>query len=191
MASVQALIVSARRPGRAFGFGAQSLIKDLITGSSCCSRGLIGIVDVVEVGRPSWHRGAKRCGLRSTSSAGVRRSLRVPFPTPLAAFSPPQPWLGPARRRGHAAARGAVGWSGARRAQRVGESGGRRESRSGAGTPRRRKVSSWVLAAPERVLRPPHGQKKSRPTSVLDAEYERAPSTRQGPRVRSRALAVS
>src|SRR5262245_59444184 len=47
---VQALLVSAGVLGLAVGLGAQSLIKDVITGFFILFEGLIGVGDVIEVG---------------------------------------------------------------------------------------------------------------------------------------------
>ena len=57
---VQALLVSAGVLGLAVGLGAQSLIKDVITGFFILFEGLIGVGDVIEVGGAYGHRGSHR-----------------------------------------------------------------------------------------------------------------------------------
>ncbi len=62
---VQALLVSAGVLGLAVGLGAQSLIKDVITGFFILFEGLIGVGDVIEVGG---HTGTvETIGLRVTT----------------------------------------------------------------------------------------------------------------------------
>jgi small conductance mechanosensitive channel len=62
---VQALLVSAGVLGLAIGLGAQSLIKDVITGFFILFEGLIGVGDVIEVGS---HTGVvESIGLRVTT----------------------------------------------------------------------------------------------------------------------------
>ncbi len=82
---VQALLVSAGVLGLAVGFGAQTLIRDLITGVFLLFEGLIAVGDVVEV---DGHRGTvEAVGLRVTKLRAVDGSLRVIPNGQLAAFS--------------------------------------------------------------------------------------------------------
>jgi len=82
---VQALLVSAGVLGLAVGFGAQTLIRDLITGIFLLFEGLIAVGDVVEV---DGHRGTvEAVGLRVTKLREVDGSLRVIPNGQLAAFS--------------------------------------------------------------------------------------------------------
>ena len=82
---VQALLVSAGVVGLAFGFGAQSLIRDLITGIFLLFEGLIAVGDVVEV---DGHQGTvEAIGLRVTKLRAVDGSLRVVPNGQLGAFS--------------------------------------------------------------------------------------------------------
>lgn len=82
---VQALVVSAGVLGVAFGLGAQSLIKDLITGIFLLFEGLIGVGDVVEV---DGHQGTvEAIGLRVTRLRELDGSLRVVPNGQLAAFT--------------------------------------------------------------------------------------------------------
>jgi moderate conductance mechanosensitive channel len=62
---IQALVVSAGVLGLAVGLGAQTLIKDVITGFFILFEGLIGVGDVIEIGG---HTGAvESIGLRVTT----------------------------------------------------------------------------------------------------------------------------
>jgi len=82
---VQALLVSAGVVGLALGFGAQSLIRDLLTGIFLLFEGLIAIGDVVDV---DGHQGTvEAIGLRVTKLRAVDGSLRVIPNGQLAAFS--------------------------------------------------------------------------------------------------------
>jgi small conductance mechanosensitive channel len=82
---VQALLVSAGVLGLALGFGAQTLIRDLITGIFLLFEGLIAVGDVVEV---DGYRGTvEAIGLRVTKLRAVDGSLRVIPNGQLAAFS--------------------------------------------------------------------------------------------------------
>jgi small conductance mechanosensitive channel len=82
---VQALLVSAGVLGLALGFGAQTLIRDLITGIFLLFEGLIAVGDVVEV---DGHRGTvEAIGLRVTKLRALDGSLRVIPNGQLAAFS--------------------------------------------------------------------------------------------------------
>ncbi len=72
---VQALLVSAGVLGLAVGLGAQTLIKDVITGFFILFEGLIGVGDVIEVGS---HTGAvEAIGLRVTKVRMLDGALRV------------------------------------------------------------------------------------------------------------------
>jgi small conductance mechanosensitive channel len=72
---VQALVVSAGVLGLAVGFGAQSLVKDVITGVFLLFEGLIAIGDVVEI---DGHQGTvESIGLRVTKLRAFDGSLRV------------------------------------------------------------------------------------------------------------------
>ena len=82
---VQALVVSAGVLGLAVGFGAQSLVKDVITGMFLLFEGLIGLGDVVEV---DGHEGTvEAIGLRVTKLRAFDGSLRVVPNGQLAAFT--------------------------------------------------------------------------------------------------------
>lgn len=72
---VQALLVSAGVLGLAVGLGAQSLIKDVITGFFLLFEGLIGVGDVIEVGG---HTGTvEAIGLRVTKLRLLNGAQRV------------------------------------------------------------------------------------------------------------------
>lgn len=72
---IQALLVSAGVLGLAVGLGAQTLIKDVITGFFILFEGLIGVGDVIEVGS---HTGAvEAIGLRVTKLRMLDGALRV------------------------------------------------------------------------------------------------------------------
>jgi len=72
---VQALLVSAGVLGLAIGLGAQTLIKDVITGFFILFEGLIGVGDVIEVGG---HAGTvESIGLRVTKIRLLNGALRV------------------------------------------------------------------------------------------------------------------
>ncbi len=72
---VQALLVSAGVLGLAIGLGAQSLIKDVITGFFILFEGLIGVGDVIEVGG---HTGTvEAIGLRVTKLRLLNGAQRV------------------------------------------------------------------------------------------------------------------
>ena len=72
---MQALLVSAGVLGLAVGFGAQTLIKDVITGFFILFEGLIGVGDVIEVGS---HTGTvEAIGLRVTQIRMLNGALRV------------------------------------------------------------------------------------------------------------------
>ena len=72
---VQALLVSAGVLGLAVGLGAQTLIKDVITGFFILFEGLIGVGDVIEVGG---HTGTvESIGLRVTKLRMLNGALRV------------------------------------------------------------------------------------------------------------------
>ena len=72
---VQALLVSAGVLGLAVGLGAQSLIKDVITGFFILFEGLIGVGDVIEVGG---HTGTvEAIGLRVTKVRLLNGAQRV------------------------------------------------------------------------------------------------------------------
>jgi small conductance mechanosensitive channel len=82
---VQALVVSAGVLGLALGFGAQSLVKDVITGMFLLFEGLIGVGDLVEVDD---HQGTvEAIGLRVTKLRAFDGSLRVVPNGQLAAFT--------------------------------------------------------------------------------------------------------
>jgi moderate conductance mechanosensitive channel len=82
---VQALVVSAGVLGLALGFGAQSLVKDVITGIFLLFEGLIAVGDVVEV---DGHHGAvEAIGLRVTKLRAFDGSLHVVPNGQLAAFT--------------------------------------------------------------------------------------------------------
>lgn len=82
---VQALVVSAGVLGLAVGFGAQSLVKDVITGVFLLFEGLIAIGDEVEV---DGHQGTvEAIGLRVTKLRAFDGSLRVVPNGMLAAFT--------------------------------------------------------------------------------------------------------
>jgi small conductance mechanosensitive channel len=72
---VRALLVSAGVLGLAVGLGAQSLIKDVITGFFLLFEGLIAVGDVIEVGT---HTGTvESIGLRVTKMRLLNGALRV------------------------------------------------------------------------------------------------------------------
>lgn len=72
---VQALLVSAGVLGLAIGLGAQTLIKDVITGFFILFEGLINVDDVIEVGP---HTGTvEAIGLRVTKMRMLNGALRV------------------------------------------------------------------------------------------------------------------
>lgn len=82
---VQALVVSAGVLGLAIGFGAQSLVKDVITGVFLLFEGLIAVGDVVEVDA---HQGTvEAIGLRVTKLRAFDGSLRVIPNGQLSAFT--------------------------------------------------------------------------------------------------------
>jgi small conductance mechanosensitive channel len=82
---VQALVVSAGVLGLALGFGAQSLVKDVITGVFLLFEGLIAVGDLVEVDS---HQGAvEAIGLRVTKLRAFDGSLHVVPNGQLAAFT--------------------------------------------------------------------------------------------------------
>lgn len=82
---VQALVVSAGVLGLAVGFGAQSLVKDVITGIFLLFEGLIGVGDAIEV---DGHQGTvESIGLRVTKLRALDGSLRVIPNGNLAAFT--------------------------------------------------------------------------------------------------------
>ena len=82
---VQGLLVSAGVVGLALGFGAQTLIRDLITGIFLLFEGLIAVGDVVDVDS---HQGTvEAIGLRVTKLRVLDGSLRVIPNGQLAAFS--------------------------------------------------------------------------------------------------------
>jgi small-conductance mechanosensitive channel len=72
---VRALVVSAGVLGLAVGFGAQSLIKDVITGAFLFIEGLVAVGDVIEVGS---HTGVvESVGLRVTKLRKFSGELRI------------------------------------------------------------------------------------------------------------------
>lgn len=72
---VQALLVSAGVVGLAIGLGAQTLIKDVITGFFLLVEGLIGVGDIVEIGS---HTGTiEAIGLRVTRLRMPDGALRI------------------------------------------------------------------------------------------------------------------
>ena len=82
---VRALIVSAGVVGLAVGLGAQSLIKDVITGFFILFENLVGVGDVVEVGS---HVGVvEAVGLRVTKIRKFSGELRIVPNGELTAFS--------------------------------------------------------------------------------------------------------
>lgn len=82
---VQALVVSAGVLGLALGFGAQPLVRDVITGIFLLFEGLIAVGDVVEV---DGHQGAvEAVGLRVTKLRAFDGSLHVIPNGQLAAFT--------------------------------------------------------------------------------------------------------
>jgi moderate conductance mechanosensitive channel len=82
---VQALVVSAGVLGLAVGFGAQSLVRDVITGIFLLFEGLIAVGDVVELDA---HQGTvEAIGLRVTKLRAFDGSLRVIPNGLLAAFT--------------------------------------------------------------------------------------------------------
>ena len=82
---VQAVVVSAGVLGLAIGFGAQSLVKDVITGIFLLFEGLISVGDLVEV---DGHHGAvEAIGLRVTKLRAFDGSLHVVPNGQLAAFT--------------------------------------------------------------------------------------------------------
>jgi small conductance mechanosensitive channel len=72
---VQAVLVSAGVVGLAVGLGAQSLIRDLITGIFLLFEGLIGVGDVVQVGSVTGT--VESIGLRVTQLRQIDGALRV------------------------------------------------------------------------------------------------------------------
>ncbi len=82
---VQALVVSAGVLGLAVGFGAQSLVKDVITGVFLLFEGLVAVEDVIEV---DGHQGTvEAIGLRVTRLRAFDGSLHVIPNGQLAAFT--------------------------------------------------------------------------------------------------------
>jgi small-conductance mechanosensitive channel len=82
---VQALVVSAGVLGLALGFGAQPLVRDVLTGVFLLFEGLIAVGDVVEVDS---HQGAvEAIGLRVTKLRAFDGSLHVVPNGQLAAFT--------------------------------------------------------------------------------------------------------
>lgn len=82
---VQALVVSAGVLGLAIGFGAQSLVRDVITGMFLLFEGLIGVGDLVEV---DGHQGTvEAIGLRVTKLREFDGSLRIVPNGSLSAFT--------------------------------------------------------------------------------------------------------
>jgi small-conductance mechanosensitive channel len=82
---VRAVIVSAGVLSLAVGFGAQSLVRDVITGVFLLFEGLIGVGDVVEV---DGHQGTvEAIGLRVTKLREFDGSLRVVPNGQLSAFT--------------------------------------------------------------------------------------------------------
>jgi small conductance mechanosensitive channel len=82
---VQALVVSAGVLGLALGFGAQPLVRDVLTGVFLLFEGLIAVGDVVEV---DGHQGAvEAIGLRVTKLRAFDGSLHVVPNGQLAAFT--------------------------------------------------------------------------------------------------------
>jgi small conductance mechanosensitive channel len=82
---VEALVVSAGVLGLALGFGAQSLVKDVITGVFLLFEGLIGVGDLIEV---DGHQGTvEAIGLRVTKLREFDGSLRVVPNGQLSAFT--------------------------------------------------------------------------------------------------------
>jgi small conductance mechanosensitive channel len=72
---VRALLVSAGLVGLAIGFGAQTLVRDLISGLFLLFEGLVAVGDVVEIGG---HRGTvEAIGLRVTRVRQDDGSMRV------------------------------------------------------------------------------------------------------------------
>lgn len=72
---VRALLVSAGLVGLAIGFGAQTLVRDLISGLFLLFEGLVSVGDVVEIGG---HRGTvETIGLRVTRLRQDDGSIRV------------------------------------------------------------------------------------------------------------------
>lgn len=72
---IQALLVSAGVVGLAIGLGAQSLIKDVITGFFLLFEGLIAVGDVIEVGT---HTGTvEAIGIRVTKLRTLNGALRI------------------------------------------------------------------------------------------------------------------
>ena len=82
---VQALVVSAGVLGLALGFGAQSLVKDVITGLFLLFEGLIAVGDLVEV--DGHHGTVEAIGLRVTKLRAFDGSLHVVPNGQLAAFT--------------------------------------------------------------------------------------------------------
>ena len=145
---VQALVVSAGVLGLAVGFGAQPLVKDVITGIFLLFEGLIAVGDVVEV--DGHHGSVEAIGLRVTKLRAFDGSLHVVPNGQLAAFTnrsrgwgravvevtlprevPVEPALGVLKRAGEEWARdtgaaleppqthGIIRWSGAEAVLRV------------------------------------------------------------------------
>ncbi len=82
---VQALVVSAGVLGLAVGFGAQSLVKDVITGVFLLFEGLVAVEDVIEV--DGHHGTVESIGLRVTRLRAFDGSLHVIPNGQLAAFT--------------------------------------------------------------------------------------------------------
>ena len=82
---VRSLVVSAGLAGLAIGFGAQSLIKDVITGSFMLFENLVQVGDVIEVGA---HTGVvESVGLRVTKIRKFSGEVRIVPNGELTAFS--------------------------------------------------------------------------------------------------------
>src|SRR3989304_534715 len=72
---IKALLVSAGVIGLAIGLGAQSLVKDVITGFFLLFEGLIGVGDTIEVG--SYTGVVESIGLRVTTLRTFAGALRI------------------------------------------------------------------------------------------------------------------
>ena len=72
---IQAILVSAGVVGLAIGLGAQSLIKDVITGFFLLFEGLIAVGDVIEIGNQVGT--VEAIGLRVTQIRTLRGAVRV------------------------------------------------------------------------------------------------------------------
>ena len=159
---VKAFLVSAGVLGLAVGLGAQTLIKDVISGFFILFEGLIRVDDMIEVGP---HTGqVEAIGLRVTKMRMLNGALRVIPNGELTAVREPQQGLGAGRRRRRRRVRD-------RRAARAGGHGAHRR-RMGARDGTVARAAAGPGHHPLRGFRPRPAARasRSRPTARFDAE---------------------